>query len=521
MAPVRSRNTRATTPDHLVVIVGAGFSGIGAGIKLKKNGIEDFVILERADEVGGTWRDNTYPGVAVDIPSVTYSYHFEPNPNWSRAFAPGSELQRYALDIVHKYEIRPHVRLNAHVDSATFDEVDDLWRLELIDGRHITARYLISAHGALVTPLEPEIPGLTDYGGKLLRTQNWDHEYDLTGKRVAVIGTGATALQIIPTIAPDVARLDVFQRTPIWVVPKFDPPIPPSLRSVFKAIPATQKALRLLGIAVSEAGLTLGVVYHQQLPWITKAAEQICHAHRFLQVRDPRTRAKLTPDYSFGCKRPSFSNDYHRAFGRENVALITDSIEAITASGIRTAAGEHREIDAIVLATGFKVFDVPYKVFGAGGVEIQQVWDEQRMQSYEGITLPQFPNFFLSPGPFGVTGYSWFSNVDLNASHAVRVIKGAEAVAATRATVKTEAHQRFLTRTRQSVEHTVFKSSGCGGSNTYYLDKNGDAPFLRPTSGMEAWFAHHFVDLANYTFEQRAYKPQAVPNGRNAKASVR
>lgn len=504
MAPAQPKRSRQhvqnSVPDHDVVIVGAGFSGIGAGIKLKKNKIDDFIILERAAEVGGTWRDNTYPGVAVDIPSVTYSYHFEPNPNWSRAFAPGAELQQYALATVDKYGIRPHVRCNSDVVRAWFDAPHDLWRIELADSTTLSGRYLISAHGALVTPLEPDIPGLDSFAGKVLRTQKWDHDYRLEGKRVAVIGTGATALQIIPAIAPDVARLDVYQRTPIWVVPKPDVDIPPAVRALFRTAPIAQKALRLGGIAISEVGLTLGVVYHKQIPALTRAAEQICHLHRFVQIRDPKLREKLTPKYGFGCKRPSFSNDYHRAFTRDNVELITDSITEITPTGIRSADGVHRHVDALVLATGFKVFDVPYRIEGLDGVEIQEFWDQKRMQSYQGATLPNFPNLFLSPGPFGVTGYSWFSNVDLNATHAVRIIKAAKAKAATRATVRVEVYDTFLDKTRHGVEHTVFPSAGCGGSNSYYLDKHGDAPFLRPSSGLEAWFAQHYVDVDNYAY---------------------
>ena len=495
-----NRAARTSSPDHEVVIIGAGFSGIGAGIKLKRNGIDDFVILERADEVGGTWRDNTYPGVAVDIPSVTYSFHFEPNPQWSRLYAPGRELQQYALDCVAKYDVRPHVRLKSEVAQAVFDEANDLWRVQLTDGTEVAGRYLISAHGALVTPLEPDIPGLNDFTGKILRTQKWDHDHDLSGEKVAVIGTGATALQIIPAIAPDVDRLDVYQRTPIWVIPKIDPAIPAAIRALFRVIPATQKSLRVAGIVASELGLTLAAVYHRQLPVLTKIFEHICNAHRYLQVRDPQLRAKLTPRYGFGCKRPSFSNEYHRAFRRDNVDLITDSIAEITANGIRTVDGTYREIDTLVLATGFKVFDVPYRIHGLAGIEIQDLWDRERAQSYQGITLPQFPNLFLSPGPYGVTGYSWFSNVDLNATHAVRIIKAARQRGATRTAIKPTAYRKTLKRFQNAVRHTVFISGGCVGANTYYIDKNGDAPFLRPTTGLEAWFSHHYVDTDNYAY---------------------
>ncbi|MGO9386050.1 MAG: hypothetical protein ACLP4W_29290 [Mycobacterium sp.] len=260
-------------------------------------------------------------------------------------------------------------------------------------------------------------------------------------------------------------------------------------------------------IVVTELGLTLAVVYHKQLPVLIKIFEHICNAHRYLQVRDPQLRAKLTPRYGFGCKRPSFSNEYHRAFRRDNVDLVTDSIAEITANGIRTVDGTHREIDTLVLATGFKVFDVPYRIHGLDGIEIQELWDKERSQSYQGITLPQFPNLFLSPGPYGVTGYSWFSNIDLNATHAVRIIKAAQQRGATRTAIKPTVYRKTLNRFQNAVSHTVFPSAGCAGANTYYIDKNGDAPFLRPTTGLEAWFSHHYVDTDDYAYTTRTDHP--------------
>ena len=262
----RRKTVLATVPDHEVVIVGAGFAGLGAAIALKRAGIEDIAILERADEVGGTWRDNTYPGVAVDIPSFTYSYAFEPNARWSRAFAPGHELFEYAVSCADKHDLRRHLRLRTEVVSARFDEAHHLWRLTLASGREVTGRFLFSCHGSLVTPKPPEIPGLEDFKGHIVSTMAWDKEHDLAGERVAVIGTGASGLQVIPSIAPVVGSLTVFQRTPIWVMPKINPPVPSPVRSFLGAAPLAQRILRVGTSAATEA-LALSAIYHRQAPY--------------------------------------------------------------------------------------------------------------------------------------------------------------------------------------------------------------------------------------------------------------
>ncbi|WP_167333435.1 flavin-containing monooxygenase, partial [Nocardia concava] len=295
-------------PDHEVAIVGAGFAGMGAAIKLAEIGIEDFVIIERREDVGGTWRDNTYPGVGVDIPSFTYSYHFDQNPYWSRVFAPGAELMKYASDIADRYGLRDRLRLNTSVELAEFDEERHLWELTLGNGDTLTARFLISCHGVLVTPVQPDIPGLDSFRGKILRSASWDHSYDYTGKRVAVIGTGASALQIIPAIAERTARVDVYQRTPIWVIPKIDPRIPRAVQWAFARVPLAQRTVRTATTAISDGVVILAAVYNKQLPFLAQAMAAVCRLQLRIQVRDARTRRKLTPQYGFGCKRPSFSN---------------------------------------------------------------------------------------------------------------------------------------------------------------------------------------------------------------------
>lgn len=476
----------ATTPDHTVAIVGAGFGGLAAGIKLQEHGIDDYVIFDRNDDVGGTWLANRYPGVEVDIPSVTYSYKFALNPEWSQIFAPGSELLQYARDIAERYGIRKHIRFGFAVVSATFDDATNLWTITTEGGDTVTARFLISCHGALSTPATPNLPGLENFSGKVLRSASWDHDYDLTGKKVGIIGTGATGIQIIPTIAPQVEKLTVIQRTAIWVLPKPNAPVPGLLRSIYRRIPKLQLLPRFLIDTTFEIAETLGVVYNKQLPAITRGMEKLCLRHLRASVKDAETREKLTPHYGYACKRPSFSNDYFPTFNRDNVDLETSSIAQITDAGIEFADGRELELDALILATGFKIFDLPYEIRGVGGQDLGQTWDTERMHAYEGITVPNFPNLFLAPGPYGVIGFSWFDTIELCVTHAVKVVAKAVESGSGRVSATDAQTTEFVEKMRKRVRSTVFASPRCAGSNTYYINAQGDSPYLRPSSRVES-----------------------------------
>ncbi|WP_225725198.1 MULTISPECIES: NAD(P)/FAD-dependent oxidoreductase [unclassified Nocardia] len=488
-------------PEHEVIIVGAGFGGMAAAIALTRAGIDDFVMLERASEVGGVWRDNTYPGVAVDIPSFSYSYGFEPNA-WSRAFAPGAELFTYAKRCAAKYGLRHRIRFDSEVSVARFDEDDHLWRLELTDGSTVTGRYLFACHGTFSTPTKPTIPGLDDFAGRVNYTMRWDHSHDLTGERVAVIGTGASALQVIPEIAPKVAALKVFQRTPIWVLPKPNPRLDGITRLALDKLPLARRSARLATDLFAELFVTFGAVHYAELPFIVGGTEAMARNFLNSQVKDPTLREKLTPAYGFGCKRPSFSNTYYRTYLRDNVELITDGIERITPNGIRTVDGIEREIDTMVLATGFKVFDVPYDLYGSAGETLNERWDHDRRQSYEGTTVHGFPNMFLTPGPYGVTGSSLFATFDICVKHAMRVIRAAHRRGATRAEVTAEAQDRFMEFVHSREGKTMFHNRTCAGSNTYYIDQHGDAPYLRPTAGVHAMWAQKTFGLNDYRFDR-------------------
>lgn len=491
-------------PEYEVVIIGSGFAGIGAGIRLRQAGITSFVILESAGDLGGTWRDNHYPGIAVDIPSSSYSFSFEQNPSWSRVFAPGRELYAYANHCVDKYGLRPHLRFNIRVEKTVLDVENRLWEIHDQFGGVVTARFVISATGYLTQPKNPDIPGIDSFARPILHTARWDHSLALTGKRVAVIGTGATAVQLVPAIAPEVAQLHVFQRTPIWIFPKPDAEIPWLLKKLYQRLPVTQHSARMATNLSTELIMVLGVVYTKQMKPLVKAVEAICRQHLKNQVKDPATRRKLTPDYGFGCKRPSFSSDYLKTFNRDNVELVTEGIEKITPTGIVTKDGREREVDVLVCATGFKVFEngntPTYKVHGVNGLELGQFWDEQRYQSYQGASVPDFPNYFTVMGPYATTGASWFAMIESQMAHIMRCITTAHERKATWVEIRREVHEAYFDEIKQRQLSTVFYNNHCAGSNSYYFDRHGDAPFLRPSSGLELWLRSRYFPIGNYCF---------------------
>jgi cation diffusion facilitator CzcD-associated flavoprotein CzcO len=489
--------------DAEVIVIGAGFSGIGAGIKLKEAGFS-FLILEKAADLGGTWRDNTYPGIAVDITSFTYSFSFEQNPNWSRLFAPGRELQAYANHCVDKYGIRSAFRFGTEIEKAAYDEVGSTWQVHAKGGKVFRARYLIAATGGLTQPKLPDIPGINSFAGKMVHTARWDHGYDLSGKRVAVIGTGATAVQLVPSIAPVVKKLTVFQRTAIWILPKPDREIPGWMQWIFRYVPGAQNSVRQVTTFFTEIVMMLGIVYNKQTPQLIRALEGLCMRHLDEQVKDPAIREKLKPPYGFGCKRPSISNDYLRTFNRENVELETGRIREITPQAIVMQDGKEHIIDTLILSTGFKVYEKgntpPFEVFGRGGVELGEFWDKNRYQAYEGASVPGFPNFFLIWGPYSASGSSWFAMIEANVHHALRCLKESRSRHARTIEVSRQAHENYFADIQKRQQNTVFYNQDCTRSNSYYFDRHGDAPFYRPSSGIEMWLRSRLFNLNHYEF---------------------
>lgn len=495
------------TPEHETVIIGAGIGGLGAAIGLKRAGLDDFVILERSDGVGGTWYNNHYPDVAVDVPGIVYQFSFDKNPDWSRTFPKGREVQQYIASLVDKYGLNDHLQLGQEVMRREWDEDNHLWQLTLADGRVITSRFVITAVGAFVEPRVPDIPGLESFGGKVIQTQNWDHEYDLEGKRIAVIGTGATSVQVIPQMAKVASHLDVYQRRAIWVFAKPDFPIPKVARMALRWIPGLQSLIRGFAAALVEVGLVAITVYGKQIAPITLIPNWACRAFLFTQVRDRELRKKLTPQYGFGCKRPSVSNIYYRTFTKPNVDLITDPIAEITPTGITTRDGVHRKIDVLVLATGFEMSQSPrvYRerpVKGRNGFDLADFYQNNRAKAYEGVTMPQLPNTFMIFGPFAWSGSSWHVMVENATRIAVRLIKETRERGATAISVTEEANDRFFDFITARSTDTLMHGKACVNANSYYIDQHGDFSFLRPTTAYQSTRASKRIPLEDFQFER-------------------
>lgn len=487
------------TPDFHTVIIGAGFSGIGAAIALDKAGLGDYRIVEAGAEAGGTWYWNTYPGIGVDIPSFSYQFSFEQSPNWSRTYAPGHELKAYADHCVAKYGIANRIRFNTEVTGAQFDTGADLWRISTSAGE-CTARHLINAAGVLNVPKLPDIDGVDTFAGTTLHTARWDHGTDLTGQRVAVIGTGASAVQLIPEIAPIVEQLTVFQRTPIWCFPKFDVPLPAPARWAMR-LPFGSAAQRLLSQAYVEVTFPLSAQYHSVLP-LSGGAQKFALNYLRREVRDPVLRDKLTPRYAVGCKRPAFHNTYLSTFNRDDVDLVTEPIDRIAPTGVLTTDGVAHDVDVLVLATGFKVMDVDsgtFPLIGADGQSLADFWTENRMQAYEGVSVPGFPNFFNVCGPYGYVGSSYFALIETQTRHIVRCLQQADRAGAARVEIRPEANARYFDEMMRKRHRQIFWQDSCSSANSYYFDRNGDVP-LRPASTPEAYWRSRRFPLTDYQF---------------------
>ena len=488
-------------PDYQCLIVGAGFSGIGTAIKLDQEGFDDYLIVEAGDGVGGTWHWNTYPGIAVDIPSFSYQFSFEQRPDWSRTYARGNELKAYAEHCADKYGIRPKIRFNTNVLAVEFDDERALWRVQLDPGGEVTTRFVVNASGVLTVPKLPDIDGVDSFDGVTIHTARWDHHLDLTGKRVAVIGTGASAVQLIPEIAPIVKELTVFQRTPIWCFPKFDVRLPKPARWAMR-LPAVAAAHRLVSQAYVEVTFPIPAQYFTVYP-LARWMEPMGRAYLRRKVRDPVVREQLTPRYSVGCKRPGFHNSYLSTFNRDNVRLVTEPIDKITSSAVVTTDGAGHEIDVLVLATGFHVLDADsmptFAVTGSGGLSLSKFWDEHRLQAYEGVSVPGFPNLFSVMGPYGYVGSSYFALIEAQTRHIVRCLKRARRHNATRVEVTEEANARYFAEMMRRRPRQVFWQDSCRAANSYYFDKHGDVA-LRPATTFEAYWRSKRFDLDDYRF---------------------
>jgi cation diffusion facilitator CzcD-associated flavoprotein CzcO len=484
--------TPAETVDYQVIVIGSGFSGINAGICLKRAGITDFVILERADDVGGTWRDNTYPGCACDVPSVVYSYSFEQHPDWSRSFAGNSEIQQYIRDCLEKFDLGPWLRFGADVRQAVFDDRLGIWRLTLTEGKQLTARAVVSAVGGLVNPAYPVVPGLDTFKGTQFHTARWRHDVDLKGKRVAVIGTGASAVQVIPAIQPTVARLKVFQRTPAWVLPKPDFAVEDRTRRLFARIPVLQRALRNGIFAASEA--IFGPLVIVDSP-AARLLEWVSRSFLMRQITDPELRRKLTPDFHIGCKRVLLSSDYYPALARQNVDVVTDAIVRVTPRGVVTADGTTHEVDVIVLATGFRldIGNAPFEVRGLDGVSLSDVWGRRGSKAYLGMVVSGFPNWFLMLGPNTGPGHtSVLIYTEAQANYIVQALRTLFRRNLRYLNVRQSEQDAWHEALQARMRHTSW-TSGC---RSWYLDVNGENHALFPGLASE------------YVLRARTFRPE-------------
>lgn len=457
-----------TAPSrHRVIVVGTGFSGLCMGVKLREAGEEDFVLLERASEVGGTWRDNTYPGCGCDVQSHLYSFSFAPNPNWSRMYAPQAEIFAYLKDVARRFDLMRHIHFNANLVGARYDEARQLWVVQAEDGRVFEGEVLVSGMGGLSNPMVPDLPGLARFKGPVFHSATWQHDVDLRGLRVAVVGSGASAIQFVPAIAPLVDRLDYYQRTPPWVVPKDDRPLTERERADFSAHPWRQRLQRIKLYWMLEARF---LAFKYKPEWMKLVAK--VGKHRIAKaIRDPEVRAKVTPDYTPGCKRLLISNDYYPALARTNVHVITDGIREVTETGVVTQDGTLRDVDALIFGTGFKVSDPipPGVVFGRGGADLAEVW-RNGPEAYMGITVAGFPNFFMLMGPNTGLGHnSMVFMIESQAHYIVEALKAMRERHLRTLEIRPQAQARFVNEVQQQLQRTVWQS----GCKSWYLTAEG------------------------------------------------
>ena len=478
-------------PHHRIAILGTGFSGLGIAIRLKQRGYDDFVLVERAADVGGTWRDNTYPGCACDVPSHLYSFSFALNPHWSHAFSPQPEIWAYLHDCLDRYDLRPHIRWNTEVQSAAWDDATQQWRITTNQGQ-LTAQILIAGQGPLSEPSLPAIPGIESFAGTLFHSAQWNHDHDLHGERVAVIGTGASAIQFVPQIQPIVGHLDLFMRTPPWIMPRNDHPIPQWRQNLFRAFPITQRAVRGLIYAVREVG-ALGMVYRPQM---MEGASQTARKHLAAQVPDPELRAKLTPHYTMGCKRILLSDDFYPAVMQPNVAVVTSSISEVRPHSVITQDGQEHPVDTLISATGFHVSDMPAAqyLFGHGGQSLAEVWRDG-MQAYLGTTVAGFPNLFLMIGPntgLGHTSMVYMMESQFNyILDALRVMDRQQQPVVE---VRPDVQATYNETIQQKLTGTVWLS----GCKSWYLDARGRNTTLWPDFTFVYRRRTRHFDPANY-----------------------
>ncbi|MCX4726024.1 NAD(P)/FAD-dependent oxidoreductase [Streptomyces sp. NBC_01306] len=480
--------------EHVrVAVIGSGFGGLGAAVRLRREGITDFVVLERAGSVGGTWRDNSYPGCACDVPSHLYSFSFAPNPDWPRTFSGQPHIRAYLENVADTFGLRPHIRLDHEVRKMRWDSGELRWEIETAQGT-LTADVVVSATGPLSDPKLPDVPGLDSFEGKVFHSAQWDHGYDLRGKRVAMIGTGASAIQIVPAIQPEAGRLTLFQRTPPWVMPRMDRAISGAERWLHGKVPFTAAARRRLLWSIRELQVSAFTKRPNELGLI----ESIGRANIGRSIKGPALRAKLTPSYRIGCKRILLSSSYYPALAQPNVDVVASGLQEIRGNTLVASDGTETEADVIIFGTGFHVTDMPIadRVVGADGATLAESWKDG-MQSLRGATAAGFPNWMTIIGPnTGLGNSSMILMIESQLSYLadymrqLNILGGRVALDPRPAAV-----DAWNVRVQERMKRTVWNTGGC---TSWYLDANGRNTTIWPGTTAEFRKATRGVDLGEY-----------------------
>jgi cation diffusion facilitator CzcD-associated flavoprotein CzcO len=475
-----------------VAVIGTGFTGLAAVHALREANVTDFVVLERAQEVGGTWRDNTYPGLACDVPSHLYSLSFSPNPHWRRTFASGPEIWEYTRTVARALRMGEVTKFGEEVLDASWDEREQHWRIRTTT-LELTADAIIDGSGPLSEPTPPAIEGLETFAGKIFHSARWDHEHKLIGQRVAVIGTGASAVQIVPAIQPDVRGLTIFQRTPGWVIPRLDRAISEAERRVLRAVPALQRIPRGWQYLVRD--LLMHQLMHRR--WMRRVVQVLAKTFLRLSVDDPGLRAKLRPDYEIGCKRILITNQWYRALNKPNVSVETSPIQEVREHAVITANGVQHEVDAIVLATGFHSTDPPiaHRLHGRDGCSLAQTWGDAP-RAYKGVTTANFPNLFRIGSVGTGTGHiSHILQIESGVRYAVEALRTMDAHDLASVEITEPAQDRYARCVHDKFRRTVWVTGGC---DSWYLDKSGEPSSNWPSTARRYRNWTRCFDVENY-----------------------